>query len=321
MSSSKNETEIYYKGGVMLIHTQENDLSIPDKLNWEVATRPLNFKSKGNFTFPKGILKDVPEDRYSCLVRDDTEEFISIVGSRYEPTQYKDICEKQAQGLEKSGLLKKGNFTCKDYLFDGYGKFKREVVLDDLTIEPKVGDIVNFKQSSISSHDGSIPNTSDSTPRKLSCDNGMITPLWKLIFTFRHTVNFNIEVLTDIFEESTKKFFEMEPYFKSMGEKRISRSEVEQTLKETICRRIATKKNKREHNEKLLGWLLEQFNVEASELGYSMWAFYNTLTHWATHPEQYDYKENTKFHNIARQNSDKVLVFLNTPQFRGLMDR
>ena len=66
----------------MLIHTQENDLSIPDKLNWEVATRPLNFKSKGTFTFPKGILKDVPEDRYSCLVRDDTEEFISIVGSR-----------------------------------------------------------------------------------------------------------------------------------------------------------------------------------------------------------------------------------------------
>jgi|TARA_Y100000296_G_C5169588_1_gene256547 hypothetical protein len=305
----------------MLIHTQENDLSIPDKLNWEVATRPLNYKSKGTFTFPKGILKDVPEDMYSCLVRDDTEEFISIVGSRYVATQYKDICEKQAQGLEKSGLLKKGNFTCKDYLFDGYGKFKRDVIWDDFTIEPKVGDLVNFKQSARSSHDGSIPNLTDGTPRKLSCDNGMLSPIWQLIFAFRHTVNFNIEVLADIYEESTKKFFEMEPYFKSMGEKSISKTEVERTLKETICRRIATKKNKKEHNEKLLGWLLEQFNVEAGELGLTVWAFYNTLTHWATHPEQYDYKENTKFHNIARQNSDKVLVFLNTPQFRGLMDR
>jgi len=66
---------------------------------------------------------------------------------------------------------------------------------------------------------------------------------------------------------------------------------------------------------------LEQFDVESNELGTTLWAFYNTLTHWATHPELYDYKENTKLHNLAEKNKDKVLIFIRSPQWQKFMSR
>ena len=307
----------------MLIHTQENDLST-NHLNWNVEKRPLKALAKNTEElnqFTENDLISIPSNNSMALVREDTDEFISVVGNRYEPTQYKDICDKQAQGLEKSGLLNKGNFVCKDFMFDGYGKFKRVVEFKNITIEPKKDDIVAFRQTAKSSHDGSIPNTTDSSPMRLVCSNGMLSPLWQLIYTFRHTTNFNIEVLTDIYKQSTEKFFEMEPYFASMNQKGISKVEVEMALKETICKRKATKRNKKTYNEKLLEWLMGQFYKESNNLGFTMWAFYNTLTHWATHPDQYEYSENAKLHNIARTNEQKVLVFLRSNTFKNYMDR
>ena len=297
----------------MLIHTQKNNLSIPKELDWETELIDVKEVCFGK----KDMISSIPEGKHHFVVRKDTQEYISMVGSNYKPTEYKDICEKQAQGLEKSGLLNKGNFTCRDYMFDGYGKFKRSVTFEDITIEPRVGDIVNFQQSGISSHDGSIPNTTDATPNRLACLNGMFTPVFKVIENFRHTRRFDIEILTDIYKKSTEKFFEMEPYFADMDKMRVSKFQIESALKETICKRKATEKKPRGYNEKLLELLMAQYLTEASKLGDTMWAFYNALTYWATHPENFEYKENAKLHNLERSNTDKVLVFMQSPQFKS----
>jgi len=297
----------------MLIHTQENNLAIPEKLNFHVELKPMSFLNSADDRV------DIPD--HSVLVRKDTEEPLSIVGNRYEPTQYFDIAEKQMQGLEKSGLLKQSNFICYDYLYDNGARWKRDVCLTDLTIEPKVGDLVQFNQTAKSSHDGSLCNTTDSTPKRLACDNGMLQAIWQLVFRFRHTQNFDVENLVSIFNASTEKFYEMEPYFKSMGNTKISVKDVELALKQTICKRKATKKKNIDHKEKLLGWLIGQYKKEAVNLDDTVWAFYNALTNWATHPELYDYKEDAKMHNLVEDNSNKVLVFLQSPQFLKFMDR
>ena len=299
----------------MLIHTQENNLEIPDKLKFKAELRPMSFLDT------KKKNKDISQEMASVLVRTDTEEPLSIVGSRYEPTQYYDLAQKQADGLEKSGLLNKHNFICKDFLFENGRKWKRSVLIKDLTIEPQVGDIVNYQNIAKSSHDLSLPNITDSTPNRLNCSNGMVTAIWDMVFAFRHTIGFNVDVLSNIFEESAKKFIEMEPYFKSMGQKKVSVSDVELSLKQTICKKRKSKKQNIQHKEKLLGWLLEQYHKETNMLGNTMWAFYNALTNWATHPELYPYKEDSKFHNLQEKNTNKVLVFLQSPQFLKLMDR
>ena len=305
----------------MLVKTQKNNLSV-EHLKFDVEKIDMfgNLGDKTAHLDNENIIEVPTEDRV-MLIRKDTKEYISTVGGRYYPVNYWELAEKQAEGLEQSGLLKKGDFEVKDYFFEGVRKFRRDVTWKDLTIEPKVGDIVNFRQSCSSSLNGSWSTITDGTPSRLSCANGMVSPMWQLIFKFRHTVGFEIENLVNIFKVSTERFFEMEPYFNSMGNKSISKSEIEMALRETICKRKPTGKNKRNHNQKLLGWLLEQFDVESNELGTTLWAFYNTLTHWATHPELYDYKENTKYHNLAEKNKDKVLVFMRSPQWQKFMSR
>ena len=295
----------------MLINTQENNLAIPEKLNFQVELKPMSFLKESEKSFV-----EIPD--HSVLIRKDTEQPLSIVGNRYEPTQYYDIIEKQTEGLEKSGLLKNSNFICKDFLIDGGRRFKREVVMKDLTIEPKVGDLVQFTQTAKSSHDGSLCNISDSTPKRLACDNGMLQAIWQLVFSFRHTVGFDVENLVSIFNSSTEKFFEMEPYFKTMANTKISVKDVELALKQTICKRKATKKKNIDHREKLLGWLINQYKKETVALDDTVWAFYNALTNWATHPELYDYKEDSKFYNIEESNKNQVLLFFRSKQWENI---
>jgi len=57
-------------------------------------------------------------------------------------------------------------------------------------------------------------------------------------------------------------------------------------LKETICRKntkAAEADERLSVNESRLNWLLERFEEERRELGLTLWAGYNALTHWATH--------------------------------------
>ena len=57
-------------------------------------------------------------------------------------------------------------------------------------------------------------------------------------------------------------------------------------LKETICyKKTAAAENDERLavNEKRLNWLIERFREERPELGETMWAAYNALTHYATH--------------------------------------
>jgi hypothetical protein len=57
-------------------------------------------------------------------------------------------------------------------------------------------------------------------------------------------------------------------------------------VKETICRKntkAAEADERLSVNESRLNWLLERFEEERRELGLTLWAGYNALTHWATH--------------------------------------
>ena len=57
-------------------------------------------------------------------------------------------------------------------------------------------------------------------------------------------------------------------------------------LEGTICQRPARPSDKEEAepvNKGLLDYLLYQYREETEELGETLWAGYNALTHWATH--------------------------------------
>ena len=65
-------------------------------------------------------------------------------------------------------------------------------------------------------------------------------------------------------------------------------------LKDTICKKntkSAQANLVKPVNETKLNYLLDRFEKEQTELGQTMWAGYNALTHWATHTDQTIEKE------------------------------
>ena len=61
-------------------------------------------------------------------------------------------------------------------------------------------------------------------------------------------------------------------------------SVAEQMFAEELCK-LPSPTNKFKYNERQLDILETTMINEFNKLGPNMWALYNTLTHWASHPE------------------------------------
>jgi hypothetical protein len=62
-------------------------------------------------------------------------------------------------------------------------------------------------------------------------------------------------------------------------------------------------------NEKRLNWLIERFREERPELGETMWAAYNALTHYATHlPMTQERNANREMTQTKRNNEVRAVI-------------
>ena len=97
-------------------------------------------------------------------------------------------------------------------------------------------------------------------------------------------------------------------------------------LRNTLCKKPEKKSadyvrpESRPVNEKLLEYLLEQFFEESKELGETVWAGYNALTHWSTHTIEARGKENQKQHDIRRKRQDEVRDVITSPDWLSLCE-
>jgi hypothetical protein len=91
-------------------------------------------------------------------------------------------------------------------------------------------------------------------------------------------------------------------------------------LKQTICRkntRAAKHDETLAINETKLNWLLERFSEETPELGNTLWAAYNALTHYATHLPGTTTRNNNK-ELVATRRNDEVRDVIGSSFWQGL---
>jgi hypothetical protein len=83
-------------------------------------------------------------------------------------------------------------------------------------------------------------------------------------------------------------------------------------LKGTICYKKSAAADNDERlavNEKRLNWLIERFREERPELGETMWAAYNALTHYATHlPMTQERNANREMTQTKRNNEVRAVI-------------
>ena len=112
---------------------------------------------------------------------------------------------------------------------------------------------------------------------------------------------------------------------------RLSDEQFGQILAETICAKsgkAAELGHVKPVNERLFNYLMHQFAAETRELGQTMWAAYNALTHWATHTnvswtgsdgvERQTGKNSQNVHLVQRTRNDKVRDVITSPSWQYL---
>ena len=91
-------------------------------------------------------------------------------------------------------------------------------------------------------------------------------------------------------------------------------------LKQSICRKN-TKAAKHDEtlaiNESKLNWFLERFKEETPELGTTLWAAYNALTHYSTHLPNIQAR-NSNRELVATRRADEVRTVIEGDYWRGL---
>jgi hypothetical protein len=103
-------------------------------------------------------------------------------------------------------------------------------------------------------------------------------------------------------------------------ESHCSSFDFQRMLQQTICRK-KTKAAKHDEtlaiNETKLNWLLERFSEETPELGNTLWAAYNALTHYATHLPGTTTRNNNK-ELVATRRNDEVRDVIGSSFWQGL---
>jgi hypothetical protein len=94
-------------------------------------------------------------------------------------------------------------------------------------------------------------------------------------------------------------------------------------LKETICyKKTAAAQNDERLavNEKRLNWLIERYREERPELGETMWAAYNALTHYATHLPMTNANNANREMTQTRRNNE-VRAVIDSPSWQYIEGR
>ena len=298
-----------------MFEVKKNDLALNDMFKFDVGLTPNYYHDAVANNFVK-----IP-DSYQVMDTTNNEPIQdAVVGKIYTPEAYTKMVDVTSEAIIKSNIG--SDFEVHDSMYDGKGKFVREISFPNLTITPKtkkVGDIIEFRIRFRTSLDGSWMHLLEIAPLRLACLNGMTSASHKLMFANKHTSGFSVDTLRVNIQSGIETFQSMGSWFESLSNREISESDVKAILNNTLFKKQAKAKIELDKN-KTYNWMINQFYQESSILGLNMWSLYNTLTHWATHtPEQLRTK-NTRVHQRQYDDNQKVLYVLKSPIWNSYMN-
>ena len=212
------------------------------------------------------------------------------VSSTYKLIPHHELFSEQAKLLSQSDLPL-DNITVVDKLYKDGLQAHRIIYFHDLEKQ-----IASQKDKVVSRID--IFNSCDmswafqvfSGAYRNLCRNTMVFGGQKAYHQIaKHTSNLSTTALMTKAQIGLEHWTSQSEQMATWNVSKMSLEQFGNILKETICK----KKSKSAElnlvkpvNETKLNYLLDRFEKEQTELGQTMWAGYNALTHWATHTDE-----------------------------------
>ena len=231
-------------------------------------------------------------DGYFGLYNIATDQLLPTrpVSSTYQLVPHHELFNEQAKILSQSDLPL-DNITVVDKLFKGGLQAHRTIFFHDLEKQ-----IANQKDNVLSRID--IYNSCDmswsfqvfSGAYRNLCQNTMVFGGQKAYHQVaKHTRNLSTTAMMTKAQIGLEHWTSQSEQMTKWNASRMNIDQFGEILKQTIC-----KKNSKSAkanlvnpvNETKLNYLLDRFQNETPDLGLTMWAGYNALTHWATHTDE-----------------------------------
>ena len=304
---------------IIKLHDEQTSNSLEPQFNtFDVEPRPV-YNYMGLDAEGKPSYEEVKTHFQMWDTTNDRPIPKCINGTKHLGTAYHELLEPLNEGLVSANLDK--GCLVKDAIYDGGAKFVRKISYPNITIEPntrKEGDIIRFEIVFRSSLDGSWVHSLQILPIRLLCSNGMVgvDSNYKLIFNFKHTTGFNPSVIRDKVLIGQESFQEMKPWFESLSNAEVTTDDVKSLLKQTLFKKQVQRDAELKEN-KTFNWMMEQFLKETKDLGMTMWAVYNMLTHYATHTPLR--RSNTPLHSRVVTDQQQIMMVMRSPQWHRLV--
>ena len=258
------------------------------------AEIPVNIKTE----FDKAEIMETKRlDGYFGLYNSSLDRLLVTrpVSSTYQLVPHHELFSEQAKVLGQSDLPL-DNITVVDKLYKYGLQAHLTIFFHDLEKQ-----IANQKDKVLSRID--IYNSCDmswsfqvfSGAYRDLCQNTMVFGGQKAYHQVaKHTRNLSTTALMTKAQIGLEHWTSQSEQMVNWNASKMSLEQFGNILKDTICKKntkSAQANLVKPVNETKLNYLLDRFEKEQTELGQTMWAGYNALTHWATHTDQTIEKE------------------------------
>jgi len=266
---------------------------------------------------------------YSALQNKATGDVLNVapIGRSYKLEPHDRLFAKQADLLRESNLPL-GDVWVADRLYEGGLRAHRTIHFNDLqTTIGDSSDLVRCRMDIFNSVDKSWCFQIFSGAYRDLCRNTLVFGGEKSYHQkAKHTKNLSVEAMITKAGGSLDMWANQREQMRAWQGSRLSDEQFANILKETICAKTgrAVKAGlDAGFNERLMNALLYMFDKEKPELGGTMWAAYNALTHWATHTnetvtnletgkEYQTGKKTAKVYDVQRKRNEQVASVLNS---------
>lgn len=319
-------------GGMFHHHNDVNDIRLFTELG-SVRRVPIEAITSEDYS-DIALCETTPMPDYSALQNTATGEVLNTrpVGASYKLVPHDELFANHAEILAGSDLPI-GNVKVLDRIYDGGLRAHRTVHFMDL--QHAVGDKqdnVVCRMDIFNSIDMSWAFQIFSGAYRDLCRNTLVFGGEKAYHQkSKHTKNLEPAALISKAAMGLNMWESQLDLMNRWRGARLSDEQFGQILAETVCYKsgkAAELGHVKPVNERLFNYLMHQFEAEKQELGGTMWAAYNALTHWATHTnvtwtgadgvERQTGKNTASQHMVQRKRNDDVRTVITSPSWQYL---
>lgn len=245
-----------------------------------------------------------------CVMDLDTNKVLGVHGNRYTLVRHEDVLQSTVDAVRRANVSQ--DYELKVIDIDSGRKLRAELLFNDLVVEPKVGDYVQFRVSVFNSYDASWSYSQSADGLRLWCLNGCTSADHTAMHRFKHTANIDVNAATRKIGVGLDTFMTNPDRWRRWMNTPVYDAEVEAFFKATLAKK-ASRQIEDQVNVKQLEYLLQLWSNEKASLGSNAWALYNAMTYWSSHTSDSTSPEGTR-----RRREDMLAMTLRTSYWNAI---